>query len=534
MSNVDVKKLIEAITANVMQKTAFQDTVYKDEPIIRTASQMNNYLPDEIKEMKKLASERLIRHDTNEYTFYRQAKLMENYEDDYSYRGEFFSYYPTYTSMSDIHLRGYFSWRTKVRQGDIQKTSLSFAFLYMYELIHLIGSEFPEEGFYKFRDFCNAYCKLDPKILRYSKTWLTDFVIYYDLDKSLIEEYIDSEFDTRLSVLDDYGSHSEEELFEAICAVSSYNIGNSKLFQKYPEDIKTVVCEVFRQLSVYNLKNRKKSLCEKLFGSKVEISYHMFESAVFYDHKKHTDFTYEINDSYKYSCRDGKWYCEKYYCNRSKNKWLGDVIKSIDSIMRQKLDFGHPIVCPCDTKWVISIINKAIDDIMEQKKKNAAPVIEIDVSKLEGIRKAADITRDKLMTEEERGSIPEANTPAEENYDFEEINLFDEDYNFFLESSEEEYAETVEALRTSEVMKIPVQEASAAENDTSLDENEQSFMRSLLYGEVFNSKIMPSLLADSINEKLYDTFGDIVIDFSGDTPEIIEDYIEELKGMIPE
>ena len=156
MSDVDIKKLIKDINSKVMQKTVFQDKIYKDEPILRTASQMDNYLPDEIKEMKKLAADRLVRFDTNEYTFYRQAKLMENYRDDFNYSGEFFNYFPTYTSMNDKQLRGYFSWRTKVRQGDIRKTSLSFAFVYMYELIHLIGSEFPEEGFYKFRDF--LYC----------------------------------------------------------------------------------------------------------------------------------------------------------------------------------------------------------------------------------------------------------------------------------------------------------------------------------------------------------------------------------------
>ena len=353
--------------------------------------------------------------------------------------------------------------------------------------------------------------------------------MYYGLDKSLIEEYIDTDFDARLSVLNDYDAHTEDELFEAVCAVSSYNITSSKLWQKYPDDIKTVICEVYRQLSVYNLKNRKKSLCERLFGSKMEMSCRLFESAVFYDHKKYTNYTYKINESYKYSCRDGKWYCEKYYGSRSKNKWLGYVIKSVDSIMRQDLDFGHPIACPVDTKWILAIINKVIDGLTEMKRKNAAPVIEIDVSKLAGIRKAADITRDKLMTEDERGEVPEMAAPVQEHGDYEELSLFDREYEFFRYSSE-----TVETLRTSEAPEVPVPEPSPAENELPLDENERFFMQSLLYGKTFDSKIMPSLLADSINEKLFDMFGDIVIDFSGDTPQIIDDYTDELKGLIPE
>lgn len=43
---------------------------------------------------------------------------------------------------------------------------------------------------------------------------------------------------------------------------------------------------------------------------------------------------------------------------------------------------------------------------------------------------------------------------------------------------------------------------------------------------------MPSLLADAINEKLFDLFGDTVLAFDGDTPEPVGDYIEELKGIV--
>ena len=45
-------------------------------------------------------------------------------------------------------------------------------------------------------------------------------------------------------------------------------------------------------------------------------------------------------------------------------------------------------------------------------------------------------------------------------------------------------------------------------------------------------RTMPSLLADAINEKLFDLFGDTVLAFDGDTPEPVEDYIEELKGIV--
>ena len=37
---------------------------------------------------------------------------------------------------------------------------------------------------------------------------------------------------------------------------------------------------------------------------------------------------------------------------------------------------------------------------------------------------------------------------------------------------------------------------------------------------------------DSINEKLYDRFMDTVIIYEGDKPRIVDDYTDELKGLI--
>ena len=53
--------------------------------------------------------------------FLKQARLMANYEDDYDYRGTVNQYFPTYDSLTDPELRGYFTWRTKVRRGAVER-----------------------------------------------------------------------------------------------------------------------------------------------------------------------------------------------------------------------------------------------------------------------------------------------------------------------------------------------------------------------------------------------------------------------------
>ncbi len=81
------------------------------------------------------------------------------------------------------------------------------------------------------------------------------------------------------------------------------------------------------------------------------------------------------------------------------------------------------------------------------------------------------------------------------------------------------------------------EESMSASEESILDQTEYRLMQCMLYGESYDmflkqKNIMLSVVIDSINEKLFDMFGDTVIVFDGDTPEIIEDYADQLKGII--
>ncbi len=39
-------------------------------------------------------------------------------------------------------------------------------------------------------------------------------------------------------------------------------------------------------------------------------------------------------------------------------------------------------------------------------------------------------------------------------------------------------------------------------------------------------------MADNVNERLFDIIGDTVIEFIGDSPQIVEDYKDDLKTFI--
>ena len=83
-----------------------------------------------------------------------------------------------------------------------------------------------------------------------------------------------------------------------------------------------------------------------------------------------------------------------------------------------------------------------------------------------------------------------------------------------------------------------VADAAAAEDAVPvLNENECRFLRCLLEEKPFQPllreiSIPLSIMVDTINEKLFDLFQDTPVLFEADTPVLIDDYIDDLKGLL--
>lgn len=465
--------------------------VYRDEPIIRTAAQTASLTPPKYREMRKIANRLLYEPEAR--LFYEQGKFMEDFEDDYIFEGECRIYFPTYRAMSDPQLRGYFSWRTGVRRGIIVKASLSFVFVYLYELLNQIGVNSAEEGFYKLKNFWRAYGEVDAKINGYVRLWLKDYVVYHNLDKSLLDDLSCGDFNGAALVLLNYKSHKPDDVFEALNSLSSYDMHNSKFYKQYPDDVKGVLYGVFSQLSDYYDKKNKKSICETFFGKIYANPYSMFKAAVFYHRKKHENFVYELDDICKYLCHNGSWSRERFYCYKGKIQKIGALLKTVDFIMRQEYGLKSALKVTKVTKILQDIIIKEMEKYQEGKRKAALPKIEIDVSKLQGIRDSSLETQAKLILE-----------------DLEDVDPLDS------------MDETVDT-----------------ETITGLSGDEYQFMQRLLYGKEYDEflraeGLMLSVLADAINENFFGQFGDTVIAFEGEKPALVEDYIDELKSMIRE
>lgn len=495
----DLQKLINTILSDpkIGSGRNFASKVYRDEPIVLTATQMERLTPSKYRAMRKIAGKNGLYHDSEVKIFYEQGRFMADFEDDFDYQGEFSRYYPTYQAMNDQQLRGYFSWRTKLRRGRVEKTSLSFVFVYIYELLNQIGVGSPEEGFHLLQDFWRAYKEINPQIDGYVRNWLKDYVVYYNLDQSFLEGLAETEVDLAVLKLLDYKSQNPEEVFAALNSLSSYDLYNSRFYKQHPEVVENIVGDVFCAFSDYCNKKNKKTLCEKFFGKIYASSYFMFKSAVFYNQSPRRNYVYEISGIHKYICRDGLWTCERFFRYRDKNQHIGAMLKAIDFHLRQKYNFKSTLKAGQTTKTLEGLIKASIDQYQARQREAVRREINIDLSKIQGIRAASLTTQGKLIIDEVIDEAPDAAGPE-----------------------------------------IPPEKVEA-KNETGLSDLEYLFMSLILYDRDYEELIrsqglMLSVLIDSINEKLYDLFGDTVITDAGGRPELIADYMNELKEIIDE
>lgn len=500
----NIEDLIELIMGDTKLKE-LSDKIYKDEPILKRASQLvqdvipKQDTPPKLMEMRRMVYLPEAQWKSREWLFYKQGNFMADYEDSFTDFVPFEKYSPTYSDMTLPQQRTYFGWRTMVRKGEYPDISLSYIFIYCYEMINLIGVQKRIDAYSNMKMILEHYGERQPKLKTYIEKWLFDMVIYYDLDISLLECSENIIFDRALMTLKSPAEHSEEELFSAMNTLSSYNAERSTFYKTCPEDFAAVAAGSYLELNAYYAAHRQNSLFYKFFGNISTTTHSMFAMSVFCHHRvtKHT--VYEIDKVRRYVFSNGLWYCEEYSGKPHSKKKLGDLLRAVDSMMRAKLGFKKSLQCPDITKQMQKVISEQIDKLTERKKREEAAKVEIDLSKLGSIRRAAAITRDKLIVEEayddEPTSQPEPTVTAEEEHD------------------------------------------DAVQNSTPLNDGEYAFMQALLYGgdcrqAAQKTGSMPSLMADSINEKLYDAFADTVLTFDGDTPVVIEDYEEELKGMI--
>lgn len=486
-------------------------------------------LPPLLQQLRAMEKDDASRYETTPELFVRQGKLAADYEDDTVYDLPVLHYYPTYRVLTDKELRGYFGWRTRLRHQQLERTSLTYAFLYIYEILNQIGVEDYEDGYEKLKAFGETYGLLDDRILPYLHQWLRDYVLYYQLDPALLPETQRNRQDEAYLVLDDWENATDQELFDALDLFSTYHISRSKLYKQKPEDTVRLLGRIYRMIQDYWKTHRKKSFLGEHVGGPGYEWLELFANAVFLRKEDNRDLTVAVNPLCIYRDRKGIWTFRHYVYTAKQLRKLGKLMKTLDGLLREELGFPQPLQQPLSYKWLTRLVHQAVEEDRKEQKEAEKRKVVFHLDQLDRIRQDAAVTRDRLMTEEERreealpalGEKTEA-TAAEKKPEPPDLPPAQGPIHRESEAPAAPPAQ-------------PVPEAAQSDRPWGLTEDEYRYLHDLLYGEDTSwtgaKGLMPSILTDSINEKCYEEFGDTVLE-AGDPPSVIEDYADDLKGTI--
>jgi len=470
-------ELIASITQRLREKQAYHTDVYKSEPILFRASGMGSYLPDVYRQMKEIGRQKP--HLTDGELFIEQVRFMAEVEDDCPCQTPFSEPYPTYQRLTGPLLRGYFTWRTKVRKSTFEPVQLSFIFLYFYEQLILAVDGDAATAYDALEAVWQAYSTTYPMLDTYAIQWLDDLCLHYGLSRPIRSVEYTRPLDAAITVLRDAADYDDEAVFAAMCMAS--------LYQPPPDPPKAtafVAAHVWRQLCEHIGRQCKTSLLERFFGPAVACPRILFLGTVLCAHEWDTlpDRETQATPLSVFRRQNGRW-TQHSACAGKSSKELTRLLKAIEACLSEN---EHIPTCP---KNQLAMIRRAIHAYEEEQARLERTTLHIDRSRFSAIRTMADATCDRLLTEDER--TPDDPTPPATPPPCETASPFS-----------------------------PAQEAILA---VLLDGGDAVACAK-------KYRCLLSVEIEAINEQLMEDFGEPVIDWDGDTPYIYPDYLNDLKG----
>lgn len=459
-----------------------------------------------------------VRQENSEI-FYKQGMFMKDFEDYYEEIAEYKQYFPYYQMMGYRQLRTYFTWRTQVRKGIVEKTSLSYAYLYLYELLNNIGVSDPQDGLDKLLFFWNEFRVFEPSLDKYIIRWLKDYHIYYDFPQPF------REFIKRNELTEYYPEYADhEDKFDLFCTISKYDIRKSVFFTEDREAlIRECLDYTLDKLTTIFSDNGIELESIIFFPTKSLTRWVPFREALFFPWMQQRDRKVVFSSKESYVCSGGQWFYQTALTTEDGRQLAGYILKQMESVLRQAVKYKykitagigmlHPMMIMKFESAGIALEQSVTDAVKEFYREATKTVVTVDTGALAKIRREALETQEKLLVPEDAGEMPTISAivatppPAVVAVSLSESH----------ESSESEQTSPWQDLRHA------------------LTRTEQEALLFIMNGDADirqfadDHNVMPEVLADGINEKAVDTVGDSLLD---DEFSIYDDYLEQVREML--
>lgn len=470
----------------------------------------------------------------------------------------FFSYMPQYSQLSDSQFAYYLWMRSEIRRGAFPQADYSYILLYLYELINRSDVTPVEETLKIMTDVWLAYRENYPRLDVQLSDWLCDFCLINRIRPP----------------------------FERLAVIGTDLLRNSTLKEFYIDiggDENASARLLMKYCSNYDYRKSKFAAGENLELYKkhmVGVLAYVMEGegaeARFFLHTKLQD-SRVLRDAYTGALCSPKIKkrIEIEYCSFSHSHELRfiitDLLKYSENRIRGYLGIKSRLSCSALPDGLKRLADKYFDEALPIKKHTplSTPAPEYEKfyeparSELtfEAAAKIEELswqTTEKLIeafsdsdTERCQDTItilPESTDPrACDTVGYTDAtgvkNEIEDEYNNKFVSEAENKSELQPELQSelqSELQPEPkFNDISENESEFGFESYEKDFLCAILEGDTARQiKIaaehgkLVDAVADGINEKAVDLFGDILVEDAGDGYAVIEDYIEDAKNII--
>lgn len=508
-------------------------------PIMRGAKKTpDKIIPEKIRQMRRMYEYGRESMESRVKNFCRQGMFMQDYEDDHPWDFDFVCYYPTYHDLTTKQLRGYFAWRSAIRKGEYRPIATSAAYIYIYELLCGIGSASPEDSLHKLKAFETGFLDRgcgDARMRFHLQKWMMEYAVVCGLPVETVRQYADKDQvqrDADLAVLRKPADYPDEAVYDALRRVSGKKLEKSPVVAEGPERGIHLFAEAWRNAEA-GYERQGSDLFTLCFGQRHVRAWHPLANTVCYLNYAETfrerpgspggDREYIFNACRTYRLVNGTWEVlayEKLYFDK---EFLQGFLQETDLHLRRYLKTGRYLRENEKNAWAAPYVKAVIEADRQAAIEAARPKITIDLSGLEQIRRDALKTQNSLLVEDD--FVEDLVLPTAMEAEQESMSWTDADW----EDEEPESTESAEVF--------PEESAESPAPDLPLNAFQMGILRTLLaggeVGEIIRAKhLMPSIVADSINEALYDEIGDMVLSCDDVELSLVEDYIEELMQLL--
>ncbi|MEY8469002.1 TerB N-terminal domain-containing protein [Faecalibaculum rodentium] len=487
--------------------------------------------------------------------FVRQGRFMENATDHLPWNGWIRQRFPTYHDLNVRQLRGYFTWRTEIRNGIFRDTNSSLAYLYLYELLNGIGADSPRDTLEKLEAFEAGFLDAgygDEQMHLNLRRWMYEFSIVHDLPPEVTVRYMHPETSRRdeaLSILKEPQNRTDREICDALLQFAPRWQKQGKVVRDSSGRGPALFAQAWRDLVDHKWQDTGQTVFEACFGTAQSYRWYPLSNAVWMDPEQGKDREYHLSPIRSWSRHQGIWHESRYeslYFNLDR---LQVIVRAMERLLRKEAGIRGSLQKRPEEAWVEPFILETVERDRQERearkreaeRRAAMDSVQIDFSSLSKIRQDAITTMDSLLTEEETEDLDPVVPRSAHFPPVAPAALDDPDTEAQTQpETAEPQADTMGEPGQTDHEEQPPEILPA---DTSgvpgidLDPVHHQILQALLAGKsaqplIREHLLLASVVTDAINEALFDEIGDNALESEGEDITLVEDYREDVLDIL--